>query len=434
MKSKIINYFLAYSFGAIVLRCITASISFLSISFLSSSEYGLLSLINTFIYIAPIFFNLGLRQAFGIEFFHVNSDLRKKMLNDVIGIYLIISIPLLIISIINLSFIKKLIFFNQVSENILFLSLGICFIHFFTELLFQVFRYQSKALQLSITQMIMGIFNLFFALIFVYFANLKIYGIIAANFCSMLIIAFYGLYLYIKKIKFFNFNLIKKNHIYYYLKLGFPFIPNILFTWLLSFGNRWILAHYLTLHEVGIYSLADSFGQLFQMVILYPLSGSYLPYIFQKFSEDKENILKLDAWNRKNMILCMLGFFILITISFFAFKSLFYCIFPIKFHESINYIWLILIGQVLFMGSYFATCYLVFLKKTYFLMCFTIFSSSFCTILNLILVPKFFLYGCVIANLISYTIYLVSIIYVTKSLQKYHNQNMARLTQETLNY
>lgn len=411
--------FLTYAFGAIFLRAITASIAFISILFLNPEEYGLLSLINTFIGVLPIFLNLGLRQAFGLDFFHVDNQERKKILNDIIALYLLLAVPISFLLILKTGLINKYIFLNKANPSTLLIMIGVCFFHFFTELFFQTLRYQSKAIQLTTVQIIMGIINAGFAIVFIYFLKLQITGVVLANLLAMITILFYGLYLYIKKVNFLNFNLIKnKAKAKYYLKLGIPFIPSMLFTWIISFGDRWVLAKYNSLHDVGIYSLADSFGQLYQMLILYPLSGSYLPYIFTKFSTNKINIIEMDKQNRKNMYVSMIFMFVSITILFLITKNIFFWAIPPKFHESINYIWFLLMGQVIFMGSYFATCYLVFLKRTYLLVSFTIIAAILNVILNFILIPYFKIYGCVIATLVSYIIYLVLILLATNQVQK----------------
>ena len=419
MNLPIIKNFLTYSLGAIVLRLITATIAFTAINFLSPCQYGLLALINTFIAIVPIFMNLGLRQVYGLEFFHTDNNGRKKILNDIIIIYLIISLPIILVALFNLSLINKLIFLNQADSTIIFLILIICFINFFNELLFQTLRYQSKAFHLVISQIIMGTVTAISTFIFIYFIKLKITGILLGNFLGAFTLALYALYLYKLKVNSLMLNIIKnKKLIYYYLKSGLPFIPSIIFSWILSFGDRWLLAKYATLYDVGIYSLADSFGQLFHMTLVYPLSCSYMPYIFKIFSENKNNIIELDEWNIKNMYKSMAFLFLIISFGFLISRNLLYLIIPVAYHEAIKYIWLILVGQIFFMGSYFATCYLQYFKKTYYLVSFTIFSSVLNTGLNYILIPRFAIYGCVIATTISYAIYLATIIFTTNQFKK----------------
>jgi len=418
MTKQVFKNFIIYSSGAIVSRGITATITLSATNFLSTAEFGLLSLLNTFIAIVPIFLNLGLRQVFGLDFFHTDNTVRKKIIEDIISIYLLIATPILVLLISFIPKFNKLLFLNQLDPKIILLTLIICFLHFFTELLFQVFRYQSKSLHLALAQILMGITNAICAIILIMFFNFKILGLVLANLISILLIFTYGLWLYNKKIGYIKPKLINKKIIKYYLVTGFPFIPSIIFSWILSFADRWILAQYTSLEQVGIYSLADSFGQLFQMFILYPLSGSYIPYIFETFSKNKENILDIDKWNQKNMWLSMIIMFTIVIVGFILSKKILFWIIPIKFHEAINYILIILISQIIFMGSYFATCYLQFFKRVYLLVSFTVMSAILNSILNILLVPKFGIPGCLFSTFIAYVFYLAIILIVTKSVKK----------------
>jgi len=282
--------------------------------------------------------------------------------------------------------------------------------HFFIELFFCVFRYQEKAKTLVILQVIMGSINLLFAIILIYFLGYKIEGIVFANLISIILICIYAFDLYIKKIRSIC---ITKDpaKIFYYLKLGLPFIPSIIFSWTLSFADRWILAYYKTLNEVGIYSLADSFAQLFNAIILLPIISSYQPLILKKFTEEPERLLEINNQNIKNMFQLLLFMLLFIISGFYIFKNILFQILPTKFHEAISYILILLIGQFFFLSSQFATCLLVYLKKTYLLMWIMIISASINLYLNYLLVDNYSLLGCSLSTTISYFIYLILILF-----------------------
>lgn len=424
---KVIKNFLICSFGNLILKIISSLIVFVSILFINPEEYGLLSLANTFMAIFPIFLNLGLRQAFGLDFFHVNPVERDQMLKDIISIYMIISLPVLIFSFFNLSLINKYIFLNKANNHLIFIILIICFLHFFVELLFQLLRYQSEIFKLSALQIFMSIINAIVSIFLLYFSNLKIAAILIGNCLSNIAIFFYGIYLYIKVTKNIKCNIFHdKKKLVYYLKLGFPFIPNIFFNWLISFGDRWVLNYYTGLTDVGIYSFADSFGLLFNLLVLMPINSSYIPSVFENFSKNKTKILQLDRQNIKNMWNVMFFMFTTVTLGFLIFHKFLYLILPEKYFGSIKFIWLILIEQIIFLGSYFASCYLTFFKKTYFLVGLTLFASILNLILNFLLIPLFSIYGCIISSIISYSVYLISMLGVTQYV-KTQNISLTRI-------
>ena len=171
------------------------------------------------------------------------------------------------------------------------------------------------------------------------------------------------------------------------------------------------------MQSVGIYSFADNFCQLFNLIILYPLSASYVPHIFRKFAANKEKILETDKSNLQNMYFAMGLVFILITLGFLLLKILFIGFIPVSYHESLKYIWFLLLGQIFLMGSYFATAHLLFSKKNYLNLVLTIIAAIISSILNFVLIPVFGIWGCVISSIISYFLYWISVLFYTKYLK-----------------
>ena len=49
-----------------------------------------------------------------------------------------------------------------------------------------------------------------------------------------------------------------------YVAQSLPFVPSMLCGALLASGDRWALAHLSSLHNVGIYSLANTLAQIYQ--------------------------------------------------------------------------------------------------------------------------------------------------------------------------
>src|SRR3990167_8477550 len=178
MNRAIIKNFIIYSAGNLLLRLITAGSSFIAVLFLTPKEFGLLSLLNNFISITPVFLNMGLRQAFGLEFFHLNKPQQKQMLHHLICIYLTIAIPVTIFGLIFRTKINEWIFYNQATDALLLIAIAICFLHFFVELMLQVLRYQTQSLKLVLVQGGMALIVLVGNLLLVYFFQLKSVGIL----------------------------------------------------------------------------------------------------------------------------------------------------------------------------------------------------------------------------------------------------------------
>lgn len=414
-----VKNFLISSCGALVLRGISVLLAPFTMKILSPAEYGLVNLASTTIYITVALIGLGLRQVFGIEYFHTTSAGRRTMVNDIMIIYLVIAVPLLCLAAYHLPLINQWLFVGQASSSFLMVLAITCFIYFFVELVYQILRYRTQALQLTILQITIGLITVACNIIFLYYCAWGPVGMLLGNLVGMMMVLFFSIYTYITNRCYAHINMraaLAKTS--FYLKTGLPFIPYMLFSWVLSSGDRLVLAHYATLHDVGIYSLADTFAQLFQLMILNPMLGSYIPDVLKKFSENADNLIAVEQWNQKIMVRALIGLGLLMVLSYSVCLPLLRIIIPVKYHEVFKYILLILLGQLFLLGHYFLANLIHFKKKIYF----APIALSLCAAvnigLNMLLIPPFGTMGCVVATLIAYIIYFAATWWYNKRLQK----------------
>jgi O-antigen/teichoic acid export membrane protein len=422
VQSPIVKNFFIYSFGTIVLRSISLFLAPIALTLLCPADYGLLSLINSFTSVLVIITSFGLRQVLSLEYFHCNSLQRKVMVNDIIGIYLIVSIPVFFILICSKSFINSFFFLNAIDATLMGIILLYCFINFFAELFYQVLQYQTKAVQLTALQTTIALTTVLFNFVLLYFFRWGVFGMMLGYVLGMLLACLIGAKIYWSK-SCFEFFDIKRgmSNFFCYLKLGLPFIPGVLFGWVLASGDRWVLARYSTLHDVGIYSVADMFRALYHMLIVYPFSGSYLPYLFQQFAHNKHDLLAVELANRKNMYKAMFASICFITLGYFVFRPIIFMLLPQGYHESVQYVWFILLGNVFLMGTYFASGIIQFYKKSYFLAFAMFVCAALNILLNILLIPLFNIYGCIGATVIAYIAHFCLLIW--------YNNYLLRLTE-----
>jgi O-antigen/teichoic acid export membrane protein len=189
--------------------------------------------------------------------------------------------------------------------------------------------------------------------------------------------------------------------------MGLPFIPSMLFGLLLASGDRWVLARLSTMHNVGIYSVANTLAQLANMIIFYAITGSYMPHMLNSFAQHRDNVIELEAKNKLAMWAAMCASFVLISVGFASSKCILYFFIPKAFQESIGYMYLLLLGSIFLLGTQFLNCLIQFKKKSLFLGLILCLPASLNVILNIILIPHLELYGCVLATLISYISYFM---------------------------
>lgn len=406
--TPIIKQFFTFACGALFTRGLTLLFAPITMQILSPADYGLLALANSFISILTAFLGLGLRQMLPLEYFHADQEERFKLIGNIICMYLFVSVPTLLLLALNTNLINYYLFVGQAPWLLLTISLFISFIYFFVELFYQLLQYQQQAwaltkLQGGITILVI-IFNLFFLCIM----NLGASSIFLGQAIGMCIVCLLGIRIFIKKHGAAHINIKRSLRLMgSYIIMGLPFIPSMLFGVLLASGDRWVLAHLSTLHNVGIYSVANTLGQLTNMIVFYAITGSYMPYMLNRFTENNNNIIRLEQENKRAMWASMVASFILLTIGFATGRPLLYWLMPVAFHEAISYMYMLLLGSVFLLGTCFLNCLIQFKKKSLFLGLVLCLPASMNVLLNLLLIPYLGLYGCVVATLISYISYFV---------------------------
>ena len=417
--APIIKQFFTFACGALFTRGLTLLFAPITMQILSPADYGLLALANSFISILTALLGLGLRQMLPLEYFHAQQEDRFKLIGDIICMYLFISIPIMLILSFNVNMINRYLFVGQAPWLLLATSLFISFIYFFVELIYQLLQYQQQAWTLTKLQggitTLMIVLNLFFLCII----RLGASSIFLGQAIGMCIVCLIGLRLFMQQHGIAHINLKRAlGSMGSYIIMGLPFIPSMLFGVLLASGDRWVLAHLSTLHNVGIYSVANTLGQLANMIVFYAITGSYMPYMLNRFAESNNNIIRLEQENKRAMWASMLASFILLTIGFATGKSLLYWLIPVAFHESIGYMYMLLLGSIFLLGTYFLNCLIQFKKKSLFLGMVLCLPASMNVLLNMLLIPYLGLYGCVLATLISYISYFVITFAYNSSLLK----------------
>ncbi len=90
------------------------------------------------------------------------------------------------------------------------------------------------------------------------------YGSLKGNFGAALLLFPITLYFLARNMKIsFSIEWLKRS-----LVFGLPLIPHFFAGWMLTFSDRWILGHYRSLAEVGLYSLAYNLSMILNMAVM----------------------------------------------------------------------------------------------------------------------------------------------------------------------
>jgi O-antigen/teichoic acid export membrane protein len=475
--TQILHNFLTYASTALIIRGMTVLITPITMRVITPSDYGKMALLTSFAQVGCAIMGLGLRQVLALEYFHTPQEKRAELITTIMMVYGIASVPLLFLALILREQISYFLFAQAIPAYLVSVSLVFIFASFFSELCYQVMRFEQQARKLTQLYLVIAIISTGATLFLLWHARTGYASILYGQFLGAIMAVSYAISHDIssgstsyntgskkqapkhplhnffsrpthsrtthntkalpsarpeciaqpetgeasvsrgrkqakKSWRKFCAQIPNKATVSHYLFLGLPFIPGMLCSWLLASGDRLMLARYGSLENVGIYSIADSVCQLFTILVLQPWNSSYLPYILKKYTESSSHIcaqklIIIERENQKLMWVSMAGLATLIVAGLYIFRPLLLIFLSPAYHEALNYLLLLLLGSVFLYGAHCASTFIQFHKKSGFLAFSLTIPAILNIILNSILIPRYAIYGCVIATLLSYLAYFL---------------------------
>lgn len=240
------------SIGKICTQLITFFLLPLYTSVLTTTEYGIVDLLNTLVsFLLPIV-TLQLEQGIFRYLISVRNDYKRQKEVISTSFFLVLFLLFIFISL----FMIMSPFINNTYKYYLMISL---IIHVFSTVLLQLSRGIGDNFRYATGSFISGtvtvILNVVFIVGFHLGANGMILGSIFGNIvCSLYLICFLKVYKYIK-IEAFN-----KNLVIDLLKYSIPLVPNSVSWWIVSLSDRSIISAFMSVAANGIYSAANKFS------------------------------------------------------------------------------------------------------------------------------------------------------------------------------
>jgi O-antigen/teichoic acid export membrane protein len=206
-----------------------------------------------------------------------------------------------------------------------------------------------------------------------------------------------------------NFSLNKKKYTAM-IKFSTPLVFSGLAWYSWYFIDRFMLRSLLTLHELGLFSVAAKFAIIFG-VILSVVENSFFPIVLSNY-KDESTPKKIAEF----FSIVLVGIlFLYCGISFFA-KDIFNFLSAGEFNEAWKLLPLICLGQI-FVKIYFFMPGFAIKRKTIYILYLSLAGTSINIILNFLLISKYGLQGAAIATSLGALCFLIA--YSFKSLKLY---------------
>ncbi len=410
ISREFIKDFLVYSLGSVLAQLSNIGLMLFLMYHMPAQEVGLLSLSFSTILLLSTVISFGLRQLFMIEFFNLCSRERKEFVNDSIVVYLVFSAFFFIFALFGFKLLNSYLFAGRATPLIYCCVMVLTFLTFFTELFFQALMYTLRSVHVTLIKSVSAIFIFVVSVIAVYVFNAGIELVMLAQLISYFVIVCYAGKLYYSKKLFEYFNLqrgVKNSGSL--LSKGAPLMPTVIAGLLLASGNRWVLAWHADLADIAVYSFAEYVSPLFNLLILYPLSGAYLPRIMTAFNQNTDTVETTESGNKRLMWLSMAALFVAGSIGYIVLRPLAFYFLPQIYYAAIPGAFVVFIANIFLMGTYFTSSIILFKKKSYYLLVTMVAAALTNIALSSALVPIYGIYGCFTSYAVAYAVYFVLI-------------------------
>ena len=117
ISRQFIRDFITYSAGSVVTQLSNILLILFLMYRLPAHEVGFFSLSMSSILLISTLISCGLRQLFMLEFFNLNSQNKKEFVNDIIGIYLILSLFFWLLILAGYSYVNTFLFAKSANIN-----------------------------------------------------------------------------------------------------------------------------------------------------------------------------------------------------------------------------------------------------------------------------------------------------------------------------
>ena len=178
---------------------------------------------------------------------------------------------------------------------------------------------------------------------------------------------------------------------------GFPLVFSTLSAMLLTLSDRYILPYFHEYGDLGIYNLGYKIASVTNVFLITSFQLGFLPIAFKRFKEPEfEPFL--------SKVLTYFSFLIVvftIILAFFSKEIIVTFSRNIDYHYAYNFVPIIGFLFIFKAIQYVFTLGLHFTKKTKFNINITITGLIINVILNILLIPKYNIYGAIVASIIS---------------------------------
>jgi len=287
-----------YGTGHVLARSVTFLLLPLYTNIFSLEDYGIISLIYTFLGFMNVILHYGLDASLLKYYVPADNENRKSILTNAYISFILTTICFMLLMFLFRNHISETLFGSKLPQITLLVS-GILFFDVLWAIHILILRAEGKPILFTGISLLNVILSLGLNFFFVFYLRLGIYGVLLSNIitsgCTFLVTS----PLILKRISFATLSIQQWKKL---MKFGYPLFFSGIFSMILELSDRYILRYLTNIETVGLYNAGYKLGMLMLLVVM-GFNMAWQPYFLKKDKNEKNYITKTTTH-----VLSLLGF------------------------------------------------------------------------------------------------------------------------------
>jgi O-antigen/teichoic acid export membrane protein len=358
-------------------------------------DYGIIDIITTLNLLLNVFVIFGLDTAIQILFFKAPDEQKKQQtLDTAVQLSLSLACGIVLLLIVFRHPLSSLLLSQQGYANLLALSLISLPLALYTFFLQEILRLRFQPWRYTAISAIQIILLPAATITAVLLLRQKLFAYFIALLLVYAILALVSTFIARQNV----FRSFSKQLVLPLLRLGMPLVPAGLAAWMMNFIGRYFLVHYSTLEQVGLYSIGFKIASaLFLLIVAFRLA--WTPYALS--IENQPGALTVYA--KACTYYSVLTMWAAVTIGLFSHELLVVFTTP-AYHSAAGVVAPLALSIVAYGLLYIFSVGVNLAKRTDVILWSTLTAAVINIGLNVILIPKYGMYGATYATVIAYVI------------------------------
>jgi O-antigen/teichoic acid export membrane protein len=378
--------------------------------YLSKSDFGVLGVLDTTYQLVIIILGLSLYQSFARWYYDPeHKEAQKSMYFTVIVINALICITSFIIVFFNAGIFSRLLFDSDKFAKLIWVMFAGSSVNIISSVPMVLLRLQERAIKYSAISITKLLVTLIFTILFVVHFKRNVLGVYEAVLLGEItgfILIFSDIVKNSKvKIEFERFRQM--------LMFGLPLLLASVSTVLLNSFDRYSLNYLAGLDTVGTYTLAFRIANTIKIVVISSIQLSLVPILYKKLTDPDHKRFYAKSLNYSTLVVMMLVLFL----SIFSLEIVKVFSSNVSYWEAANIIPILSVSMVFVLMKENIMIGLQITKSSATMGVLIAIAAAFNLGLNLLLIPRYGIYGSAVSTLLSQ--FLMFILFYVVANKKY---------------